>query len=58
MKIRLEAVTNAEQQAAAARVRHEVFGTAWALQLCRIAPDDLSHVHHLIARVLLEEDEK
>lgn len=56
MKIRIEAVTNVEQEAAAARVRREVFGTEWATELCRIAPEDLPRANQLIARVLPEDE--
>jgi hypothetical protein len=56
MKIRLEAVTNIEQEAAAARVRRGVFGTEWAFELARIAPNDLSRAHQLIARVLPDDE--
>jgi hypothetical protein len=55
MKIRLEAVTDVEQEAAAARVRREVFGTEWATELYPMSPKDLSRANHLIARVLPEE---
>jgi hypothetical protein len=56
MKIRLEAVTNIEQEAAAARVRREVFGTEWAFELSRIAPNDLSRANQLIARALPDDE--
>ena len=56
MKIRLEAVSNIEQEAAAARVRLEVFGTEWAIELARIAPDDLSRANQVIARVLPDDE--
>jgi hypothetical protein len=56
MKIKLEAVTNIEQAAAAARVRRQVFGTEWAFELCGIAPDNLSRGNQLIARVLPGDD--
>jgi hypothetical protein len=56
MKIKLEAVTNTEQQAAAARVRRQVFGTEWAFELWPIAPDDLSRGNQLIARVLPDDE--
>jgi len=55
IKIRLEAVTDPEQAAAAARVRREVFGAEWSAELWSTSPDDLSRAHHLIARVLPEE---
>ena len=55
MKIRLEAVTDAEQAAAAARVRRKVFGMDWSAELWRTCADDLSPVNHLIARVLPEK---
>lgn len=52
MKVRLEAVTNVEQQAAAARIRREVFGTEWAIEVPRIDPHDFARVNQVIARVL------
>jgi hypothetical protein len=55
MKIKLEAVTNIEQEAAAARVRREVFGTEWAIELSRIAPNDFSRANQVIARVLPDD---
>jgi hypothetical protein len=51
MKVRIEAVTRVEQEAAAARVRREVFGTEWAVELCRIAPNSFRG-NQLIARVV------
>src|SRR5262245_46127709 len=55
IKIRLESVTDAEQAAAAARVRREVFGTEWSAELRSTSPDDRSRAYHLIARALPEE---
>jgi hypothetical protein len=52
MKIRIEAVTSVEQEAAAARVRREVFRTEWAVELRRIAPQDSFRGNQLIARVV------
>jgi hypothetical protein len=52
MKIRIEAVSNLEQEAAASRVRREAFGTEWAVELCRIAPNNVSRANQLIARIL------
>jgi hypothetical protein len=51
MKIKIEAVTNVEQEAAAARVRREAFGTEWPVELCRTTPNNLSRAKQLIARV-------
>jgi hypothetical protein len=56
MKIKLEAVTNVEQEAAAARVRREVFGTEWAIELSRIAPNDFSRSNQVIARALPDDE--
>ncbi len=56
MKIRLEEVTNIEREAAAARVRREVFGTEWGIELSRIAPNDFSRATQIIARVLPDDE--
>jgi hypothetical protein len=56
MKIRMEAVTNIGQEVAAARVRREVFGTEWAIELSRIARDELSRAKQLIVRVLPDDE--
>jgi hypothetical protein len=54
INIRLEAVTDAEQAAAAARVRREVFGTEWSADVWGTSSDHSSRANHLIARVLPE----
>jgi hypothetical protein len=51
MKIKLEAVTNLEREAEAARVRREVFGTDWAIELSRTAANDFTRPNQVIARV-------
>jgi hypothetical protein len=56
MKLSIEAVTNVEQEAAAARVRREVFGTEWGFELCRNTPNSSAHANQLIARLLPEGD--
>ncbi len=56
MKIRIEPVTSLEQEAAAAWVRRQVFGTEWATELCRIAPDERPRASQLIARVLPDDE--
>jgi hypothetical protein len=56
MKIRIEPVTSLEQEAAAAWVRRQVFGTEWATELCRMAPDERPRASQLIARVLPDDE--
>jgi hypothetical protein len=56
MKIKLEAVSNIEREAEAARVRREVFGTDWAIELSRTAANDFTRPNQVIARVLPDDE--
>src|SRR5215469_18033670 len=56
MKIRLEAVTNHEREAAAARVRREVFGAELGIETSNSGRTDHSRLQQVIARVLPENE--